>query len=102
MKIRWYLVLLSHVIMSCAEVKLSEEGSHVRIVKNSPNGCKYIKELTGRATNTGFSSFDDQLEEAKIDIKNKAAKAGANTVELTGSNFSLTANSLKGEAYDCP
>lgn len=89
------------LVSGCAfsYVVLTEQGSRVRIVKSTPQGCEYVGEVRGVPGGGIVNDFDtdsltDQLHNS---LKNATAAKGGNTVEIieTGKLFA------KGEAYKC-
>ena len=77
---------------------LPEEANKVRIVSNSPHlKCKYLGEIRGEGE-VRFMATDSAIHEsARRNLKEAAAKAGANTVEVTNE----ATRSFAGEAYKC-
>ena len=94
MKILTLIALISCV--GCATAKLSEKGNSVRITTSTPQNCKYIGSVSGE-----YGKWDYYGEAPKKDLeillKNKAAEAGANTVEMIGHGT----HDVRGEAYRC-
>jgi hypothetical protein len=70
------IAVLVFVMSGCASkpVLLTSEGSRVRIVKNSPTGCRYISGVEGRAREN-FVDGSRNVEGLNNDIKNEAARA---------------------------
>ena len=65
------LILLSFLFVGCV-VTATEEGMAVRVIdKQSDYNCKFVREITGYGTASPM-----------IQIRNRAAKAGANAVRV--------------------
>ena len=105
-------------LMSCSAMKLESGAQQVKIVTNEPHGCEYLGEITGSQGDffTGaFTSNADLETGARNDMKNRAYKLGANTVQMltnragqTGSmgqgsgSMEQTNVTYTGVAYKCP
>ena len=87
------IVVLSLVVTACSSVPLNEAGRSVRTVRTTPTGCKYIGPVSGSAN----EDYKNPAEHMINQIKNDAAKLGANTVEIT----STAPYSMIAEAYSC-
>jgi hypothetical protein len=101
--------VLALTLMACASVQMSDGAKRVRIVTSSsasPSGCKYLGEVRGdeygESVKPGLrlATFGSAAEErARIDLKNQAAKMGANVVQVMNSTED---NEIMAEAYSCP
>ena len=105
-------------LAGCSAVNLESGAQQVRVVTNEPQGCEYLGEVTGSQGDffTGAFTSNANLETgARNDMKNQAAKLGANTVQLltnragqTGSmgqgsgSMEQTNVTYTGAAYKCP
>lgn len=88
----------------CASAHLTDGAQRVRIVKNTPQNCKYITEVKGADNGDSVSAGiywahgdGRSTDNARVDLKNEAAKVGADTVEVTLSGEGW----YSGEAYNC-
>jgi uncharacterized protein DUF4156 len=103
---------------ACAAIDLQSGAQQVRIVTNEPQGCEYLGEITGSQGDFltgGFTSNANLETGARNDMKNKANKMGANTVQMltnragqTGTlgqgsgSMEQTNVTYTGVAYKCP
>jgi len=111
-------VICVSALVGCASVELESGAQQVKIVTNEPQGCEYLGEVTGSQGDffTGAFTSNANLETgARHDMKNQAAKLGANTVQMltnragqTGSmgqgsgSMEQTNVTYTGVAYKCP
>jgi hypothetical protein len=111
-------VLCVGVLVACAAVDLDSGAQQVKVVSNEPQGCEYLGEVTGSQGDffSGAFTSNANLETgARNDMKNRAYKLGANTVQLltnragqTGSmgqgsgSMEQTNVTYTGVAYKCP
>lgn len=96
------LLFLPLFISSCAH--LTKGGAKVFLVegttKNMPSNCKFIASLSE-------NGFDESLglahTEARFDLRNLAAKKGANVVQVTSESQSFFPRGwfISGDAYYC-
>ncbi|HET7499725.1 MAG TPA: DUF4156 domain-containing protein [Kofleriaceae bacterium] len=88
-------------------VALRPEASHVELMTGRPDGCQALGDVIGSATVEGDK--EQAIQEARNDVRNKAAALGATHIELqTTSNerksgmwhaqYEIT---LSGVAYRC-
>lgn len=73
------------ILVGCAAVEMEPGAQQVRLVTNEPQGCQYLGEVTGNQGDLftgGFTSNANLETGARNDMKNKAYKMGANTVQL--------------------
>src|SRR5689334_20577979 len=92
-------VLCVAAVAGCAAVDLESGGQQVRIVTNEPQGCEYLGEVTGSQGDffTGAFTSNANLETgARNDMKNKASKLGANTVQLLTNRAGQTGSMGQG------
>jgi hypothetical protein len=117
MKNIWTVICLG-ALAGCAAVDLESGAQQVRIVTNEPQGCEYLGEVTGSQGDffTGAFTSNANLETgARNDMKNRAHRLGANTVQMltnragqTGSigqgsgSMEQTNVTYTGVAYKCP
>jgi Domain of unknown function (DUF4156) len=91
------LLALVVVISGCGSTPLEPEKIKVKVEREAPSDkdCKEIGTVTGSTlTMKGTSS------EAIEDLKQEAARKGANYVHLH--NFSAVGSAVQGTAYFCP
>lgn len=75
---------------------LTQAGRNVQLMKaDPPNGCKEVGNVTGESVIVGGSGDD---EDAKNELRNKAAEQGANYVRLE----KMGAGTAEGTAFRCP
>ncbi|KTC93387.1 DUF4156 domain-containing protein [Legionella cincinnatiensis] len=88
------LTALSILISSCASI--SADPQTARIIASPspvPKGCKYLGQVVGNQGNffTGSFTSNRNLEEGAMnDLKNKAAKLGANYIQLVTNRAGVT------------
>lgn len=113
-----YALLCLTALVGCAAHNLESGAERVKIVTTEPQGCEYLGEVTGSQGDffTGAFTSNANLETgARHDMKNQAAKLGANTVQMltnragqTGSmgqgsgSMEQTNVTYTGVAYKCP
>lgn len=89
-----HLTLICPILLAaCAANPLTPAAQHIRIVTAEPAGCEYLGEVTGNQGNffTGDFTSNANLETgARNEMKNEAAKLGANTVQLLTSRAGQT------------
>jgi hypothetical protein len=105
------------MLSACSAVRLSPEAIKVRLTNQEPKGCEYLGEISGSQGNAisgGWTSNDNLAEGARNDLKNRAAKLGANVVHILASRDSTTyggfgvfggsktSSNMEGVAYKCP
>lgn len=92
------LILVTIYLSGCASAVISDQGNKVRLVTTSPAGCEYLGEVSGdfRGSKTGGFVLDTS-EFAHVDLKNRAADMGADTVEVLRNGD----RQKSGEAYRC-
>ncbi len=93
---------VSIFITSCAH--LSKEGSRVLLIENTtktmPSNCKFMLSISE-------NGFDNNLglahTEARFDLRNLAAKKGANVVQVTSESQLIFPRGwlISGDAYFC-
>ncbi len=78
-----------------------KEGSErVRFVTSSPHNCEFIGTISSNYRDSKDGSFVHETEQrafSEVDLKNKVAAAGGDTVELMGWH----GEGHNGEAYKC-
>lgn len=118
---------LGILISGCASIQVDPQAARIISSPNpAPKGCKYLGQVVGNQGNFftgGFTSNANLEEGAMNDLRNKAAKLGANYVQLVtnragvtgsttgsfGSNGGFMSGSTEqtnvtnlGNAYKCP
>jgi hypothetical protein len=114
------ILILIGLICSCASIETDPKGRRVIASSNpAPKGCRYLGDVTGNQGNyfTGGWTSNRNLERgARNDMKNEAAKIGANYVEIINSRSGTTGSynagfggsmtetnvTYSGNAYYCP
>ncbi|MDB5971583.1 MAG: hypothetical protein JWQ90_4033 [Hydrocarboniphaga sp.] len=99
-----FLAIVSLLLASCVTVTLSPEGSQVRLTSNPDvvKGCSYIGFVQGTDhMNGGLAGQGAAEEDAMREIRNNAAKMGANTVNLIVTTTGFSGSAVRGEAYKC-
>ncbi len=99
-------------ISGCQSSQLTPEAEKVILAPNPPSAdCKYLGPLTtdkqASFMSVGFSTNSRMEQIAMNDLKNQAAKLGANYVQMftnrSGSDNPEQINvSYSGKAYKCP
>ena len=88
------LTALSVLLGSCASVQLDQNAARVISSPNpAPKGCKYKGQVVGNQGNffTGGFTSNRNLEEGSMnDLKNQAAKMGANYVQIVTNRAGVT------------
>jgi hypothetical protein len=100
------------VLGSCAgtmdkRVTLRPEATRIELVTGRPEGCQALGDVIGSASVEGDK--EQAMQEARNDVRNKAAALGATHVELQstsnekkggmwGARYEMT---LSGVAYGC-
>jgi len=113
-----FVIFCVGTLSSCAALDLESGAQQVKIVTNEPQGREYLGEVTGSQGDffTGAFTSNANLETgARNDMKNRAYKLGANTVQMltnragqTGSmgqgsgSMEQTNVTYTGVAYKCP
>ncbi len=115
-------LLIVGLLAGCAAAPLMSDAHQVRIATNEPTGCKYLGEVTGNQGNFftgGFTSNANLETGARNEMKNEAAKLGANVVQMLTSRAGQTGSmglyggtgggrteqtnvTYTGIAYKCP
>lgn len=120
MKLRnMMLVSAFAALCSCASIEVDPMATHVLITPIAPaKNCKYLGQVVGNQGNffTGSWTSNKNLEVGAMnDLKNQAAKLGANYVHLItnragntgsldqfGGSLEQTNVTNLGNAYSCP
>ena len=81
-------------------IKLTDEGSRVRLISESQKtNCQSVGVVTGSTSlgaNTGH-----EAESAMNEARNKAAKLGGNALYIIDKNSNEVSTSVIGEAFNC-
>ena len=91
------LLIFLILLVGCTTVRLSPEGSRVRLVTSTPHNCAYVGNITSHIS--GVTWNGTTKNEFINELKNEAARMKANTVEMTSSDSK--AHDVTGEAYNC-
>jgi uncharacterized protein DUF4156 len=92
-------VICVSALVGCASVELESGAQQVKIVTNEPQGCEYLGEVTGSQGDffTGAFTSNANLETgARNDMKNRAYKLGANTVQMLTNRAGQTGSMGQG------
>ncbi|MCE3044684.1 MULTISPECIES: DUF4156 domain-containing protein [Legionella] len=88
------LFALGTLICSCASIPADPQTARVIASPNPvPKGCKYLGQVVGNQGNFftgGFTSNRNLEEGAMNDLKNRAAKLGANYIQLVTNRAGVT------------
>ncbi len=97
MRTSTFVAMLLPFALGCGAAVLTPGGAEVRLMKADPPGrCKDVGTITGQG-------FGDDDENAKIAMRNAAAKRGANYVRLDSVEPSDSGPTrYAGTAFDCP
>lgn len=118
-KILISVICCMSVLVGCSSIEVDPAANNVIVSPNAPSKkCQYIGQFTGNQGNmfTGGWTSNKNLEQGAMnDLRNQAAKAGANYVQLitsragdTGagglntSGYQQTNVTNLGNAYKCP
>lgn len=97
------IVVLFTALPGCfSRPVLSPEGSNVQLMKGDPpSGCKDLGPTTGTSMRSAGSQElpADELEYAKVSLRNKAAQMGGNYVRMDAGSTDGT--TLSGQVYKC-
>jgi len=121
------LSAIALLVSSCSSIPMDPHASRILSSPNPPpKGCKYLGQVVGNQGNFftgGFTSNRNLEEGAMNDMRNKAAKLGANYIQLVtnragstgsmGGSFGADGGSFGGgsqqtnvtnlgNAYKCP
>lgn len=106
-----FYVLVLFLFVGCAAEGLRQEAVGVKIVRETPKGCKNLGDVYGAQGNvfTGAWTSNENLETgAKNDLKNKIASLGGNVAlilnQTVGTNLygAKQNSSINATAYACP
>lgn len=85
------------LLTACSSTTLSDGGKLVRLVNQVPESCEYL----GDVEESVHRSIDREAFKkgvlGRIDLKNKAAEIGGDTVEVSEGESGL----ISGRAYRC-
>ena len=97
MKTAW---LLSFVAIASCSIVLTVEGDSVRVVTDrQKENCEFVGIVTG-SMSMGASTGHD-AESALNEVRNKAAKRGANAIKIISSDSDAFATTVVAEALKC-
>lgn len=90
-------ILFVFLFAGCATAELTDGGRKVRFVTTTPHNCEYLGEVSGDFRDSKSGGMVRDVEGfAEVDLKNRAAEVGADTVEIMSRGRQAT-----GEAYRC-
>src|SRR5437773_9744065 len=88
------ILVLTVVVSGCASIQLDSRATRVIASPNpAPKGCKYVGQVIGNQGNffTGGFTSNRSLEEGSMnDMKNQAAKLGANYIQIVTNRAGIT------------
>lgn len=94
MKKLLYVSALTLLIGGCASIPADPQAARVIASPNAaPKGCKYVGQVVGNQGNFftgGFTSNRNLEEGAMNDLRNKAARLGANYIQLVTNRAGVT------------
>lgn len=96
----WLLTLM----LTAGCVSLTPDGSKVRVTSNQEavHGCALIGEVKGAEHMWGGVAGQGIAENnAMMELKNRAAKMGADTVLMVTASTNTSGSVQRGEAYRC-
>lgn len=86
--------ILAILLISCAAIKVEPGAARIIASPNpAPKGCKYLGQVVGNQGNFftgGFTSNRNLEEGAMNDLKNQAARLGANYIQLVTNRAGVT------------
>lgn len=81
-------------VTGCSSISVVPQATHVIASPNkAPKGCQYVGQVVGNQGNffTGSFTSNRNLEEGAMnDLRNKAAKLGANYIQLVTTRAGVT------------
>ena len=93
------LVIIAYFITGCV-VKPTPESKAIRIVdKQTDYKCKFITTVTGSGS-MGWTTAHD-AEGAMNEVRNDAAKSGANAIRIININSDMDTTVVIAEALEC-
>lgn len=100
MFIKNLIIGLATVILSGCATALTPQGASVRLVDNqSDHKCVFVATVTG--SNSMGNSTAHDAEGALNQVRNKAAKLGANAVRIINVSTTIEVTTVVGEALNC-
>lgn len=105
------VIICAFVLSSgCASARLTEEGDNVRVISASrADGCVYVSSVSA-TVGANFHSYDDNVDNAMTELRNKAAARGADAVVVNPPEARddsalgrgcRNCVSISGQAYRC-
>lgn len=101
---RSYAILAFVLVAGCARTRLAPQASRVRVTLNQDDvkGCRLIGSVeASRKRYLWFPGKGTSQESVSRQLRNDAAKVGANVVVLTSSTTGMTRSESRGQAYAC-
>jgi hypothetical protein len=110
--VSWFLLVSVAALGGCVvpekRVVVRPEAARVELVTGRPEGCQVVGDVSGSANVEGEK--EQAMQEARNDVRNRAAAQGATHVELQTSNGEVLGGvwgpryqvALMGVAYRCP
>lgn len=93
------LIVVSMLLGGCI-VSPTQEGNAVRMVdKQSDYKCKFVTTVTGSGS-MGWTTAHD-AEGAMNEVRNRAAKAGANAIRVVNIDSNMETSVVVAEALNC-
>ena len=97
---KYIVCLLSSLIIQGCVVQPTNESKAIRMVdRQSDYKCKFIATVTGSGS-MGWTTAHD-AEGAMNEIRNEAAKVGANAVRIVNADSNMSTSVVIGEALLC-
>lgn len=110
-------VLLSILVLSlvaCSSTKLNLGAEKIRVVTETPKGCKFLGQVSGSQGNffSGKFTSNSAMEEGAMnDLRNETHKLGGDTLHLLTNRAGVTGDkhggstqtnvTMTGSAYEC-
>lgn len=97
------LIAVSLLVSSCASIPADPQAARIIASPNpAPKGCKYLGQVVGNQGNFftgGFTSNRNLEEGAMNDLRNKAARLGANYVQIVSNRAGVTGSMSGSHGY---
>jgi hypothetical protein len=92
--------ILATALTGCAT--LTSQGAAVQIGKSAPNpSCRPLGVVYGSGGGGDYTSAEQKLRSAQIELRNKTAEMGGNFVEMDVTAGDGSSVSISGQAYKC-
>ena len=99
-----YVLLAFVLVAGCARTRLAPQATRVRLTLNHDEvrGCRLIGSVeASRRRYLWFPGKGASQESVSRQLRNDAARLGANVVVLTSSTTGMTRSESRGQAYVC-